>query len=98
MDAPGTAASSGLRTFESDLGFVFEILGQVNGGHPALTERLLDPVTAGERPAQPFDNRRHRGNAASRSPLRTGPRAPIGGSPPATGIWGRPSGLSAPHA
>jgi hypothetical protein len=45
--APRTAASSGRETFEGDRAFVL-VLGEIDGGHPAVAEFTLDAVAVGE--------------------------------------------------
>jgi hypothetical protein len=51
----------GMQHLDGDLALVLEVLGEVDGGHPALAELALEPVAVGEAGAQAFgDGRRHR--------------------------------------
>jgi hypothetical protein len=38
----------GLEDLERDLTLVLQVLGQIDGGHPALPELALDPVAVGD--------------------------------------------------
>ena len=46
--APSTAGSSGAEDLDGDVAGVFEVLGETDRGHAALTDLPLDLVAAGQ--------------------------------------------------